>query len=133
MRATVCARCVKCECWGSVRGEELTCRPVDPSALEWKARTGLISLRKAAPDGVKDGVVGGERGEHSMVELAPQLCYSCLTTMTPMAHRKDPVADNVELPLWVGQKVAVGRAEMKAKLDGFLLSDEEGDDDKQNV
>ena len=114
-------------------GEELTCRPVDPSALEWKARTGLVSLGKPPPHSVKEGVVRDEPGGHGMVELAPQLCYSCLTTMTPMAHRKDPVADNVELPLWVGQKVAVGWAEMKAKLDGFLLSDEEGDDDKQNV
>jgi aromatic ring-cleaving dioxygenase len=47
--------------------------------------------------------------------------------MTPMAHRKDPIADHVELPLWIGQKVAVGRAEMKAELKGFLLGEDEGD------
>lgn len=93
-------------------------RPVDPSAIDWKARTGLTSLGKAAESEEQAS------SESDRVSLANQLCYACLTTLTPTINRKPASADTVELPLWVGQRVQVGRDEMKAGIQDFLLEED---------
>ena len=93
-------------------------RPVDPSAIDWKARTGLTSLGKAAENEEQ------ATSESDSVSLANQLCYACLTTLTPTINRKPASTDMVELPLWVGQRVQVGRDEMKAGIQDFLLEED---------
>lgn len=106
-------------------------RPVDPSALEWKSRTGLTALPgKLNPPTALDS---GRQTDSSRAQsqsthssqLAPLLCYSCLATLTPSSHaKKDQLALNdVELPIWVGRRVAVERDQMRSQVAEFLLED----------
>jgi hypothetical protein len=105
-------------------------RPVDPSPLKWKSDTALTSL----PNKILGGLVslgrqdeGGESitagGEVS--NLAPLLCYGCLTTLSvSQPASKDERSIPVHLPLWVRGHVrlhAVGEAEMKTQIGSYLL------------
>lgn len=98
----------------------LTISPVDPSALDWKNRTALMSLP------TKDIEPTTTMSENTESRLAPLLCYSCLTTFTPTRIGKpgDPI-EPVLLPLWVGQRVSA--QDMKKEIGSFLL-DQDGED-----
>lgn len=102
-------------------------RPVDPSALEWKSRTALTSLRKSLGEDNAE-----ERGSGESEGLAPLLCYACLTTFTPAVSRRNGnVGGPVALPFWIGERVAqrrdvVGREEMRVEIGEYLL---DGGDD----
>ncbi|RSH92739.1 hypothetical protein EHS25_008185 [Saitozyma podzolica] len=115
----------------SLPGPENCCpvcqTPAEPSAQAWKSRTALTSLpgrtksiESAVPDSTDD---------HSgSVELAPMLCYSCLTTFTPSSTRKGTdKGQPAYLPQWVAESVRkreVPREEMRAGISGFLLDGE---------
>lgn len=109
-------------------------RPVDPSALEWKSRTALTFLAtKTEPTVINKQ----QQPQHDEIErLAPLLCYSCLTTLTPptivsKAKTKAQTAglnvngdEPVLLPVWVNEGVKrrqVGRGEMKDEIKEFLI------------
>jgi cytoplasmic tRNA 2-thiolation protein 2 len=92
--------------------------PVDPSALDWKKRTALMSLP------TKDVEPTSALANVATSSLAPLLCYSCLTTFTPTRISKP--GDEVEpvmLPLWVGQRVST--QDMRKKIGSFLLDQDE--------
>ncbi|OXG21006.1 cytoplasmic tRNA 2-thiolation protein 2 [Cryptococcus neoformans Tu401-1] len=108
--------------------------PVDPSALEWKSRTALTFLAtKTEPTVINKQ----QQPQHDEIErLAPLLCYSCLTTLTPptivsKAKTKAQTAglnvngdEPVLLPVWVNEGVKrrqVGRGEMKDEIKEFLI------------
>lgn len=111
-------------------------RPVDPSALEWKSRTALTFLAtKTEPTVINKQ----QQSQHDEIErLAPLLCYSCLTTLTPptivsKAKAKAQTAglnvngdEPVLLPVWVNEGVKrrqVGRGEMKDEIKEFLIEE----------
>lgn len=97
-------------------------RPVDASAIDWKARSALTSL-----PGKGDGVAPVPSPD----PLAPLLCYACLTMFTPLtAAQKDrPTAKPVPLPLWVGARVQERRhvppSELRDQVAQFLIDDDE--------
>lgn len=96
--------------------------PVDPSATEWKARASLTSLPGRGPERAPQ--------EDRDTDLKPLLCYSCLTALTPLtASKRDQLADDVPLPLWVGEQVArrrgVSEDEMRRQIDAFILHDDD--------
>lgn len=115
--------CPFCQMWASSHLAHIVRtdgdRPVDPSAIGWKARTGLTSLSKTPAE---EAEPTSKEDDH--IQLAPQLCYACLTTLTPAINRRDTSQDAVELPIWMSERVQVGREEMKAGLKGFLLDDD---------
>ena len=93
---------------------ELMSSPVDPSALDWKNRTALMSLP------TKDAEPTTAMSRSTDSRLAPLLCYSCLTTFTPtrIGKQGDPV-EPILLPLWVGQRVSA--QDMKNEIGSYLL------------
>lgn len=96
--------------------------PVDDSATEWKARASLTSLPGRGPE--------REPEEAKETELKSLLCYACLTAFTPLtAAKRDQLAADVPLPLWVGDQVArrrgVSEDEMRAQIDNFILPEDE--------
>ncbi|EAL21965.1 hypothetical protein CNBC1050 [Cryptococcus deneoformans B-3501A] len=110
--------------------------PVDPSALEWKSRTALTFLStKTEPTAISKQ----QQPQHGETEaLAPLLCYSCLTTLTPptvvsKAKAKAQTAgltvngdEPVLLPVWVNEGVKrrqMGRREMKDEIKEFLIEE----------
>lgn len=110
--------------------------PVDPSALEWKSRTALTFLAtKTEPTAINKQ----QQPQHDEIEtLAPLLCYSCLTTLTPptivsKAKAKAQTAglnvngdEPVLLPVWVNEGVKrrqVGRGKMKDEIKEFLIEE----------
>ncbi|WVR05630.1 hypothetical protein IAU60_002652 [Kwoniella sp. DSM 27419] len=107
--------------------------PVEPSALEWKSRTGLTSLAsketstEEPPQGPDPTVARGD----PIVTLAPLLCYGCLTTFTsttvvPRAVKGE--AEPVRLPVWIEKAVSgrreVQREQMRSQIGDFLLDEE---------
>lgn len=109
---------------------------MDPSALEWKSRTALTFLAtKTEPTAINKQ----QQPQHDEIEtLAPLLCYSCLTTLTPptivsKAKVKAQTAglnvngdEPVLLPVWVNEGVKrrqVGRGEMKDEIKEFLIEE----------
>lgn len=107
---------------------------MDPSALEWKSRTALTSLStKAQPITISKE----QQHQHGETEtLAPFLCYSCLTTLTPptvvsKAKTRTQMAvldvngdEPILLPVWVTECVKrrqVGREKMKDEIKDFLI------------
>lgn len=111
-------------------------RPVDPSALEWKSRTALTFLStKTEPTAISKQ----QQPQHDETEaLAPLLCYSCLTTLTPPTVVSKGKAkaqtvgltvngdEPVLLPVWVNEGVKrrqVGRGEMKDEIKEFLIEE----------
>ncbi|OCF31919.1 hypothetical protein I317_00752 [Kwoniella heveanensis CBS 569] len=125
--------------------------PVDPSALQWKSRTALTSLPNkilpgsTAPVSAPADRADGVTRSHHMIEaqpwtgdgphdnLAPLLCYGCLTTFTPPTVVSKAVkaeAKPVELPIWISDNIArarkeVGRGEMRQQIGEFLLDGQE--------
>lgn len=109
---------------------------MDPLALEWKSRTALTSLStKTEPTTIS------KDQQHLYGEteaLAPLLCYSCLTTLTPptvvsKAKTRAQMAgldvngdEPVLLPVWVNEGVKrrqVGREKMKDEIKDFLIEE----------
>lgn len=105
---------------------------MDPSALQWKAQSALTSLPGRGP---QDSVSAGSGVASTSAHLAPLLCYSCLTTFTPLsaAQRDRLSTDAAPLPLWIGERVderlgrdkprAVTEEEMRAQVQQFLIDE----------
>ncbi|ODO11853.1 hypothetical protein I350_00637 [Cryptococcus amylolentus CBS 6273] len=107
--------------------------PIDPSALEWKSRTGLTSLP------TKLNPMPASTPSTPEATLAPLLCYSCLTTFTPPTVvskarlAEEGNVENVALPLWIregverrnggGAGMPVGREAMKEQIKDFLIGE----------
>lgn len=109
---------------------------MDPSALAWKSRTALTSLStKTQPITISKE----QQHQHGETEtLAPLLCYSCLTTLTPptvvsKAKTRTQMAgldvngdEPILLPVWVNEGVKrrqVGREKMKDEIKDFLIEE----------
>lgn len=92
---------------------------MDPSALDWKSRTALMSLP------TKDVEPTTALSAATSARLAPLLCYSCLTTFTPARSGKLFESEPIMLPLWVGGRVSA--QSMKQEIGEFLLDNGEGD------
>lgn len=89
-------------------------RPAEPSSLDWKARTALTSLGKIPAQDASNDELKPARPTNHAHDLAPLLCYACLTAMLPsstgaiggavITHNE---ADNgVRLPFWVSDRVS---------------------------
>ncbi|WVQ71062.1 hypothetical protein IAR50_000587 [Cryptococcus sp. DSM 104548] len=107
--------------------------PIDPSALEWKSRTGLTSLPTKSNPTPPSTIPAPE------ATLAPLLCYSCLTTFTPPTVvskarlAEEGSGENVVLPLWITEGVErrigggagglVGREAMREEIKDFLIDE----------
>ncbi|KAJ9125174.1 hypothetical protein QFC22_000128 [Naganishia vaughanmartiniae] len=93
--------------------------PAEPSSLDWKARTALTSLGKIpaiAPTGNTIEAPANRKANHAH-DLAPLLCYACLTAMSPSSTGVigGAVSQNtpsnagehgVGLPFWVSDRVS---------------------------
>lgn len=98
--------------------------PADDPATAWKARASLTALPGRGPETAPAPEDAGGVG------LRPLLCYSCLTALTPLtAAKRDQLAADVPLPLWVGgqtaQRRGVSQEEMRRQIDAFILDDGE--------
>ncbi|KAJ9093138.1 hypothetical protein QFC19_008481 [Naganishia cerealis] len=94
--------------------------PAEPSSLDWKARTALTSLGKIpnATSAIGASVAHlPSRGENHAHDLAPLLCYACLTAMSPsstgviggVVSQNIPSTlgeQGVSLPYWVSDRVS---------------------------
>ncbi|ORX34106.1 hypothetical protein BD324DRAFT_594457 [Kockovaella imperatae] len=89
------------------------CRlPKEQDPLEWKSKTSLTSLRPA--------LTSTEDEESARFDLAPHLCYGCLTTLTASASKKGAPQSAI-LPQWISDRIR--REAMRSEISEFLLDD----------
>jgi hypothetical protein len=82
--------------------------------LDWKARTALTSLGKLPPSEAESTPADKQKPTNHAHDLAPLLCYACLTAMLPSStgviggavHSSSEAAQGVRLPFWVSDRVS---------------------------
>ncbi|KAJ9108819.1 hypothetical protein QFC21_000139 [Naganishia friedmannii] len=93
--------------------------PAEPSSLDWKARTALTSLGKILDTIPTEGSLDSSvnRKPNHAHDLAPLLCYACLTAMSPSSTgviggavsqttTSSSGDHGVGLPFWVSDRVS---------------------------